>query len=176
MAENVPDRLYHLLPAIHRIRDAEQGFPLRALLHLMTREADVLDADLWQMYADWFIETGADWTVPYIGDLVGFRAAPQAGDPTNLDVSDPTGRGRALTPRRDVANTVRDRRRKGTLALLEEISRDAAGWPGRVVEFFRLSTWAQHLNHLRAGRGGTCDLRGGKALARLRGAVAPFDE
>jgi hypothetical protein len=176
MAEHDPDRLYDLLPAIHRIRDAENGYALRALMRLVTREADVLEDDLWQMYADWFIETGAEWTVPYIGDLVGFRASPEAGDPTNLDVSDPAGRARALTPRRDVANTVRNRRRKGTVALLEEIARDAAGWPGRIVEFFTLLAWAQNLNHQRPGRGGTVDLRLGKALTRLVGPVAPFDE
>jgi hypothetical protein len=176
MPDTNPDRLYQLIPAIHRMRDAENNYSLRALLRLIGREADVLEADLWQMYADWFIETGADWTVPYIGELVGFRPAPQAGDPTNLDVSDPAGRARALTPRRDVANTVRDRRRKGTPALLEEIARDAAGWPGRVVEFYRLLAWAQNMNHLRLTRGGTVDLRNGLGLARLKGATAPFDE
>src|SRR5512147_1334592 len=30
-----PDKLYNLLPAIHRIRDAEQGEPLRELLALI---------------------------------------------------------------------------------------------------------------------------------------------
>jgi len=176
MSSHNPDRLYQLLPAIHRIRDAENGYPLQALLRLIEREADIVDDDLWQLYADWFIETGADWTVPYIGELVGFRPAPQAGDPTNLDVSDPLGRARALTPRRDVANTVHDRRRKGTASLLEEIARDAAGWPARVAEFYRWLTWAQNINHQRPGRGGTISLRSGRALARLRGPYAPFDE
>jgi hypothetical protein len=176
MSENNPVRLYQLLPAIYRVRDAENGYPLQALLRLIQREAGVLEDDLWQMYADGFIETGADWTLPYIGDLVGFHPAPLAGDPTNLDVSDPTGRARALTPRRDVANTVRSRRRKGTPALLEELARDAAGWPGRVVEFFRLLNWTQNLNYPRPGRGGTISLRSGKALDRLTSAAAVFDQ
>lgn len=176
MSEHNPDRLYQLLPAIYRMRDAENGYQLQALLRLVQREADVLEQDLWQMYADWFIETGADWTLPYIGDLVGFRPAPQAGDPTNLDVSDPTGRAQALTPRRDVANTVRSRRRKGTLALLEELARDAAGWPARVVEFYRLLNWAQNLNYPRLGCGGTVGLRDGNALVRLAGPAASFDQ
>ena len=30
------DRLYALLPAIHRIRDAENGYPLKALLRFLT--------------------------------------------------------------------------------------------------------------------------------------------
>ena len=175
MSEHNPDRMYQLLPPIHRMRDAENGYQLQALLRLIQREASVLENDLWQMYADWFIETGADWTLPYIGDLVGFRPAPQAGDPTNLDVSDPTGRARALTPRGDIAKTVGNRRRKGTPALLEELARDAAGWPARVVEFYHLLNWVQNLNYLRAGYGGTVSLRDGKALDRLAGPAASFD-
>jgi hypothetical protein len=176
MSEYNPDRLYQLIPAIYRIRDAENGYPLMALLRLLQREAGVVEDDLWQMYADWFVETSADWALPYIGDLVGFRPAPEAGDPTNLDVSDPTGRARALTPRRDIANAVRSRRRKGTLALLEEIARDAAGWPGRVVEFFRLLTVTQNLNYPRPGLGGTVSLRSGRNLDRLSSAAAAFDQ
>ena len=77
------------------------------------------------------------------------RPAPEAGDPANLDVSDPRSRLRVLLPRRDVADTVRARRRRGTLALLEVLARDSAGWPARAVEFFTLLAWAQNLNHQR---------------------------
>ena len=52
-----------------------------------------------------------------------------------------------LAPRADVANTIDARRRKGTLALLEDLARDAAGWPARAVEFYRLLGWMQHLDH-----------------------------
>ena len=31
------DRLYELLPVIYRMRDAEQGEPLRALLQIISR-------------------------------------------------------------------------------------------------------------------------------------------
>jgi hypothetical protein len=167
------DRLYRLLPAIYQMRDADQGYPLRALLRLIGREAKVLEDDLYQLYDGWFIETCPDWLVPYIGELIGYEPAPEAGDPANLDVSDPGGRDRVLIPRRDVANTIHDRRRKGTLALLETIAGDAAGWPARAVEFFRRLGWTQNINHLHPGQGGTADLQKGRALISLNG---PFDE
>ena len=72
-----------------------------------------------------------------------------------------------------MANTIRYRRRKGTLALLELLARDVAGWPARAVEFYRLLAVAQHLNHLHLDRGRTVDLRDGDALDRLDG---PFDD
>jgi hypothetical protein len=166
------DRLYSLLPGLYRSRDAEQGFPLRALLGLITREADIVEADLAELYDSMFIETCPDWVVPYIGDLVGYAGAPEAGDPSNMDLADPVTSLRVLLPRRDVANTVHDRRRKGTLSLLEQIARDAAGWPACAVEFFRGLAWAQHLAFQHRRRGGTADLRDGRACAQVDG---PFD-
>jgi hypothetical protein len=162
-----PDRLFELLPAIHQTRDADAGHPLQALLRLIGREAQVVEDDLRSLYDGWFIETCADWIVPYIGDLVGFSPAPEAGDPANLDVSDPRSRLRVLVPRRDVADTVRARRRRGTLALLEDLARDSAGWPARAVEFFRLLVWAQNLNHQRPLPPATADLHDMRALADL---------
>ncbi len=40
-----PERLYQLLPAIHRLRDAEQGQPLRALLAVIEEELTALELD-----------------------------------------------------------------------------------------------------------------------------------
>src|SRR5205823_2160757 len=82
-------------------------------------------------------------------------------------------RNRILVPRREVANTIRFRRRKGTLALLEDLATAVAGWPAHAVEFYRLLAVAQSLNHLRLDRGRTVDLRDGEALERIDGA---FDE
>jgi len=76
----------------------------------------------------------------------------------------PSGAGepnRQVTPRREVANLIRYRRRKGTLALLELIARDGAGWPARAVEFGRLVGIAQSLHHSRPARGRTADLHRG---------------
>lgn len=167
------DRLYSLLPLVHRERDEERGHPLRALLRVLQEQADVVEADVAQLYRDWFIETCDDWVVPYLGELVGYQPVPEAGRPG--DPNEPTGQAlnRALLPRQAVANAVRYRRRKGTLALLELLARDTAGWPARAVELRRLLTLSQPLDHLRLERGRRVDLRQMDALDRLDG---PFDE
>jgi len=167
------DRLYELLPAIYRQRDAELNYPLRDLLRVITEQADVIEDDIGQLYENWFIETCQDWVVPYIGDLIGYRPVQDAGIGP-----DPAGQGdkqrnRILIPRREVANTIGYRRRKGTLALLELLANDVAGWPARAVEFYRLLGWMQHSKHLRISRGRTVDLREVDALNRIAG---PFDE
>ena len=74
------------------------------------------------MWEDQSIETCDDWVIPYIGDLLATNLV------TNLDA-----RGQRL----DVAKTIYYRRRKGTLAILEEIAFDITGWNAKVVEFFR---------------------------------------
>lgn len=167
------DRLYNLLPVVYRQRDAEQGYPLRALLRVIAEQVNVVEADIAQLYENWFIETCQDWVVPYIGDLVGYQPVHELGEPGDLTSPRQQLRRRILIPRREVANTVRYRRRKGTLALLELLAGDAAGWPARVVEFYKLLGWTQALNHLRLDRGQTVDLRHGEALERLDG---PFDQ
>jgi hypothetical protein len=154
------DRLYELLPAVYRLRDADQGYPLQALLRVIARQVSSVEDDIAQLYENWFIETCQDWVVPYLGDLIGYRPVAEAGEA-------------GPTPRREVANTLRNRRRKGTLALLEELARDVAGWPARAVEFYRLVSFTQSLNHLRLHRGRTVDLRHTEALDRLGG---PFEE
>ena len=70
---NSSDRLYQLLPAIYRIRDAEQGEQLRALLSLISDELASVEADIQGLYENWFVETSDEWVVPYIGDLLGVR-------------------------------------------------------------------------------------------------------
>src|SRR5215207_1031273 len=125
------DRLYELLPVIDRIRDTEQGQPLRALLQVIARQVDVVEDDIAQLYENEFIETAQDWVVPYIGDLVGYRPVAEAGVPA--DGADHCDSARVLVPRREIANLIRTRRRKGTLALLEQLAHDVAGWPARAV-------------------------------------------
>ena len=71
MSVQDPDRLYALLPVVHRMRDADRGYPLRALLRVIAEQVNVVDADIAQLYDNWFIETCQEWVVPYIGDLVG---------------------------------------------------------------------------------------------------------
>ncbi|KYC37267.1 hypothetical protein WA1_47490 [Scytonema hofmannii PCC 7110] len=167
------DRLYELLPVVYRQRDAEQGYPLRDLLRVITEQVDVVEADIFQLYENWFIETCQDWVVPYIGDLIGYRPVPEAGEPGDVRMLGGQQRNKILIPRREVANTIRYRQRKGTLALLELLANDVAGWSVRAVEFYKLLGWTQDVNHSRISQGRTVDLRQGDALDRLNG---PFDE
>ncbi len=153
------EKLYRLLPAAYRIRDAEQGEPLRALLSVVAGQAGVLEEDFAQLYDDQFIETCAAWVIPYIGDLVGYRAL--------YGVTKQVG-----NPRAEVANTISYRRRKGTASMLEQLARDVTGWPARVVEFFQLLATTQYMNHLRPQNHYAPDLRNGHRLQYLN---TPFD-
>ena len=149
------DRLYELLPAFHRSRDADQGYPLRALLRVIGEQAQVVEDDIGRLYDDWFIETCADWVVPYIGDLIGYRPVPAAG--LAGDAHDAEGRllNSWLIPRREVANTIALRRRKGTLHVLEQLARDVAGWPAVAIEYYRRLGWAQNIDHVHLERART---------------------
>lgn len=173
MKEERVDRLYNLLPGVYRMRDAELGQPLRALLRVIAEQVNVVEDDIAQLYENWFIETCEDWVVPYIADLVGYRPVHEAGQTGSPDTFEGLARNKILIPRREVANTIRNRRRKGTLSVLELLASDVAGWPSRAVEFYQLLSVAQHLNHLHLDRGRTVDLRAGDVLDRLDGA---FDE
>src|SRR5439155_23062251 len=125
MSSLTADRLYGLLPAIYRLRDIDQGEPLRALLAALAEEFAALEENIEQLYDDQFIETCADWVAPYIGDLIGYRAF------------DPQLQERLGTARAEVANTIRFRRRKGTAAVLEELALDVTDWDAAAVEFFQ---------------------------------------
>lgn len=161
------DRLYNLLPAIYRQRDAASGEPLRALLTILADEVDVIEDDIARLYDNWFIETCDDWVVPYLGDLVGYNSLSAGEHGGDSAAFGGVVLSNILSPRRDVANTIRYRRRKGTLALLERLVGDVAAWPARAVEFAELTATTQSLDHFRADRGRTADLRNTKAMTAL---------
>jgi len=167
------DRLYKLLPYIYQLRDHEQGEPLRALLQVISEQVDNVEENIARLYDNWFIETCEDWVVPYLGDLVGYTPVHEAGESGEITTPQGRLRNKILIPRREVANTIRYRRRKGTLALLEQLANDVSGWPARAVEFYKLLGWTQHVNHLRPFQGRTVNLRDGKVLNKLD---TPFDE
>jgi hypothetical protein len=100
------NRLYDLLPRIIRIRDLEEGGSLRALLQVLERQRLAVEADVERLYDDLFVETCADWVVPFLGALI--HAAPDA-------------------TREEVANTLRRRRRPGLPSTLVELARDVTG-------------------------------------------------
>jgi len=165
-----PDRLYELVPVVYRIRDAAGGYPLRALLRVLAEQVNLLEQDIAGLYDNWFIETCKDWVVPYIGTLVNYQVVHDAGEPTAGGTAATEARNRILFPRREVANTVRFRRRKGTLAALEELAAATSGWPTRAVEVYRQLGFTQNVSYVHRNRGRVIDLRDGDGLDQLTGA------
>jgi hypothetical protein len=153
------EKLYRLLPAFYRVRDAEQGEPLKALLSVIAGQVDIIDQDISRLYRSWFIETCDEWVVPYIGELLGVRGVHPVSEST-------------YSLRAFVANTLRYRRRKGTATMLEQLAGDVTGWGARAVEFFQLLGTTQYINHLRPHNLRTPDFRDGNALELLD---TPFD-
>ena len=126
------DRLWQLIPAVYRANDSDDPDvtgPLQELLRRIGAQAAVVRRSIDRLWADQSIETSDDWVIPYIGDLLD----------TNL-VNGLDARGQRL----DVAKTIHYRRRKGTVAVLEEIARDVTGWEAHVVEAFRRLSRTRH--------------------------------
>lgn len=153
------EELYELLPAVYRLRDAKLGEPLRGLFAVLAEPARTVEDDIAELYENWFIETAAEWVVPYLGDLLGAKGVHDL-------------RGSAFTQRARVANTLRYRRRKGTATMLEQLARDATGWNARALEMFELLGWTQHMHHIRPQLLQSPDLRDTNALELLNG---PFE-
>lgn len=165
------ERLYKLLPAIFQIRDAEIGAriqgildqsndenfygPLKALIEIIAQEVEFIEENLDQIYDDMFIETCAEWVIPYIGELIGYR---------QLNTS--------AIQRAEVANTISYRRGKGTESILEQLAKDITGWDVNVVEYFQVLATTQYLNHLRLHNKVYPNLRDWKLLEY---ANTPFD-
>ena len=144
--DEVLARLAGRLPSHLMARDEESGGLMRALLTAVASELDLLQTDLGDLYDGWFVETCAEWLVPYLADLVGVAELPP-------DL------GAGTTRRAFVANTVSYRRRKGTAAVLEQITRDVTDWPARAVEFYRLLATTAHVNHVYLDRPAVASVR-----------------
>src|SRR5271168_5353814 len=126
------DKLWNLIPAVYRTLDTDTfnaNGPLREMVNRIGAQAANLRRSIDRLWEDQSIETCDDWVVAYIGDLLA----------TNL-VASLDARGQRI----DVAKTIYYRRRKGTLAILEEIASDITGWNARVVEFFRRLSRTRH--------------------------------
>ncbi|NEO96894.1 MAG: hypothetical protein F6K56_45080, partial [Moorea sp. SIO3G5] len=102
----VREKLYQLLPAIYRRKDFFNDEPLRALLAIVEQELGILEADINNLYENWFIETSDEWVLPYLAELVGIQ-----------DLNDPE----KILPiqRSRIGNAIRYRRHKGTPRTLE---------------------------------------------------------
>jgi hypothetical protein len=169
--------LYERLPELYRQRDLEQTplAPLRGLVGAIDTVLQALAAQVGAQYDDLFIDSCADWVVAYLADLVG--TSHLKGDPWTL--------------RADVARTVKNRRRKGTLGAVESQVHALSGWAVRAIELRERMAWNQPLNHLRPDVGGgspfvrapynqmTRPVRGGTAALRspawLSFIGSPFD-
>jgi hypothetical protein len=163
-----PDRLYELVPVVYRLRDADQGYPLKAFLRVIAEQVNLVERDIAALYDNWFIETCADWVVPYIGSLINYQAVHDAGEPTAGGSAATASRNRILFPRAEVANTVRLRQRKGTLGALQDVATETSGWPVRVVEIFRQLGFTQNIGYQYPTRGRIIDLRENAVLDELQ--------
>src|SRR5215468_12796820 len=123
--------------------------PLHSLLLVIQEQLAILDDDLDQLYDDQFIETCAQWVIPYIGDLIGYQSVK--GIAPAVD-----------NPRSEVAETISLRRRKGTVLVMEQLARDVTAWGAHAVEFFQVLGDTQYMNHLRLWSHYAPDLRNWK--------------
>ncbi len=158
--EYYAEKLWSMLPAVYRQEDSpdiDARGPLREMVGRIGAQAAVLRRSIDRLWEDQSIETCDDWVIAYIGDLLATNLAP------SLDA-----RGQRL----DVAKTIHYRRRKGTLAVLEEIAADITGWDVRVVEFFRRMTRTRHnLDPAFGWPSASTDPIGAAALLRAQGLV-----
>jgi len=137
-----------------RLRAKASRGPLASLLEVFAAELAVLEESFAQLYDDFFIETCADWMIPYIGDLIGYEPLHPLGQPRDRS-------------RSEGARTIALRRRTGTAPVLEQLAQDGIGLPARAVEYFQRLIASQHMNHLRPMVRQTPDLRRGADLAWL---------
>jgi hypothetical protein len=158
-ARDFTARLYARIPEHYRAYDAERGLPLLALITVVAAQVANLRQDLDSLWDDFFIETCADWVVPYIGALVG----------TNL-LQKPVGQSNRL----DVWNTVLWRRSKGTPTMLAALGNSISGWLGNLAEFFQTLGWSQNLNRVRLDRPLTPALRDPARVGLLGSVADPF--
>ena len=139
------DKLWNLLPAIYRTLDTDtydSSGPLREMVNRIGKQASIVRRSIDRLWEDQSIETCDDWVIPYIADLLATKLV------ASLDA-----RGQRL----DVAKTIYYRRRKGTVAILEEIAFDITGWNARVVEFFRRLGRTRHNLDPEVGRQSIAD-------------------
>ncbi|MFO0925418.1 MAG: phage tail protein [Gemmataceae bacterium] len=123
-------RLARLIPQVYLSRDAAiNGHQLLSLLEVLAAPLDTLDKAIQALLDDHFVERASAEALPLIADLVGARLL---GDDT-------------VTNRGIIARTVHWRRRKGTLATLEEVLTQATGWATEVDEAFRSLLQTQDL-------------------------------
>lgn len=130
--------LASLVPGVYLARNEEiDGRPLFVLLEVLARPLADLEAAIVALHDDHFVERASAEALPLLGDLVGAR----------LLTDDPR------TTRAVVARTLHWRRRKGSLATLEDVLTLTSGWSTEADEGFRSLLVTQDLAHLVPWRG-----------------------
>jgi hypothetical protein len=154
--ERYADKLWTLVPAAYRAADSQTidgDGPLRELLERIGASIAVVRRSIDRLWEDQSIETCDGWVIPYLAELLATNLVPSMDE-----------RGQRL----DVANTIYYRRRKGTVALLEQLAHDVTGYETRVIEFFRRLTRNRHSLDPAIGRpADDPDPTGALALQRL---------
>lgn len=143
-------KLARLVPQIYLSRDAAiADRPLLRLLDVLAGPLADLEAAAATALDDHFVERARGSVLRLLAELVGARL---------LGTDERTNRG-------VVAATVRWRRRKGTMATLEEVLRTTTGWATEVDEASRSLLATQDLDDQLPFRGATTDLGDPIALA-----------
>jgi hypothetical protein len=139
-------RLLDLLPGIYRQRDttvaldvAPAPAPLATLVGVVGGGLDDLHDAVLALWDDHFVERAQAQALPLLAELFGVR----------LLSTDPH------TQRALIARIVGWRRRKGTLATLEDVLSDTSAWDAEVDEGFRSVIATLDFHHLAPWRGRT---------------------
>jgi hypothetical protein len=152
-ASNYKEHLFDLLPQLYHTYDEGYG-SLGAFLHALGATLDDMEKNIAELYGDSFIESCHAWVIPYIGQMIGARILESEGSRS----------------RQEVMKTIDWRKRKGTLAALEDLAREITGWGVEAAEFFEQMGWSQNLNHIKLDHLQSPDLADHSALFHQDGA------
>jgi hypothetical protein len=179
-------KLFNLLPALYRLRDAAiaqstnlltaaetaQVAALRALPSLTVVQQQQLDdllakaargplQSLLMLMAEQIAALEADLDQLYDDQFIETCAPwviPYIGDLIGYKSVKGVAPSVA-SPRAEVAHTISFRRRKGTVLMLEQLARDVTGMGAHAVEFFKVLGDTQYMNHIRSHNFHTPNLR-----------------
>ncbi|WP_428339394.1 phage tail protein [Mycobacterium sp.] len=158
-------KLWSLVPEVYRAQDAvtsdasssDGAGPLQELLARISVQVAAVRRSIDRLWEDQSIESCDSWVIPYIAALLDTNLVPA------MD---------SRQQRLDVANTIYYRRRKGTVALLEQLAADVTGYECHVVEFFRRLGRSRHsLDPAVGAPAQTADPAGARRLQRAEGLV-----
>ncbi len=149
--EQVADRLYRLLPELYRLRDFPdaKSEPKKALqtepgleelyrfVHVLAAPLAEVRQSIEEMHANLFVDTAADWALPFLAQLV------------DLSLIFPEARSN----RRDLRSAVAFRRRKGTPTMLEQLGSELSERLVVTQEGFKRLLVSQDLDFLRDTHG-----------------------